>query len=337
MIDDAIDQLAPIVGTNAALHAVGADRATWYRRHRKSPKPVRPERIATPQPRALSAVERKQIKALLESDEFVDEAPATVYAKLLDQGIYLGSVSTMYRILHEHNEVRERRRQATHPAHKKPELIATTPNSVWSWDITKLHGPEKWTYYYLYVILDIYSRYAVGWMLARVERAELSKRLITDTIAKQGVPNDQLTLHSDRGSPMIAKPVAHLLADLGVTKSHSRPHVSNDNPYSESQFRTFKYRPDFPKNFGSFEDARAHCGRFFSWYNDDHRHSGIGFHTPADVHYGRAERIREHRGLVLNAAYAAHPERFVRKAPEPPVVPTVAWINEPKEVAATAQ
>jgi len=225
MIDEAIDQLVPLVGTDAALHAVGVTRATWYRRHRKSPQPERPERIATPQPRALSAVERKQIRAVLESDEFVDEAPATVYAKLLDQGIYLGSVATMYRILHEHDEVRERRRQATHPAHKKPELIATTPNSVWSWDITKLHGPEKWTYYYLYVILDIFSRYAVGWMLARVERAALSERLIADTIAKQGVARDQLTLHSDRGSPMIAKPVAHLLADLGVTKSHSRPHV----------------------------------------------------------------------------------------------------------------
>ena len=255
MIDDAVEKMAPLVGRDAALTAVGVDRATWYRRHRKSPKLARPERMATPQPRALSPVERKQIRALLESDEFVDEAPATVYAKLLDQGIYLGSVSTMYRILHEHDEVRERRRQATHPAHKKPELIATTPNSVWSWDITKLHGPAKWTYYYLYVILDIYSRYAVGWMLARVERAELSKRLITDTIVKQGVAKDQLTLHSDRGSPMIAKPVAHLLADLGVTKSHSRPHVSNDNPYSESQFRTFKYRPDFPDRFGSFEDA----------------------------------------------------------------------------------
>jgi putative transposase len=319
MIDEAIDQLAPLVGTNAAIHAVGMDRATWYRRHRKSPQPQRPERIATPQPRALSDVERKQIKAALESDEFVDEAPATVYAKLLDQGVYLGSVSTMYRILHEHDEVRERRSQATHPAHKKPELIATKPNDIWSWDITKLHGPEKWTYYYLYVILDIFSRYAVGWMLARVERAALSERLISDTIVKQGVARDQLTLHSDRGSPMIAKPVAHMLADLGVTKSLSRPHVSNDNPYSESQFRTF-------------EDARAHCARFFAWYNDDHRHSGIGMHTPADVHYGRAEAIRAQRGVVLLDAYAEHPERFVRKPPTPPAIPAVAWINQPEEV-----
>jgi putative transposase len=333
MIDEAIGQLTPIVGTTKALATVGADRATWYRHHRGSPAPLRPERVATPQPRALTRVERKEIKATLESEEFVDEAPATVYAKLLDQGTYLGSVSTMYRVLHEHDEVRERRRQATHPAHKKPELVATEANSVWSWDITKLHGPEKWTYFYLYVILDIYSRYAVGWMLARAERAELSKRLINDTIVKQGVTKDQLTIHSDRGSPMIAKGVAHLLADLGVTKSLSRPHVSNDNPFSESQFRTFKYRPDFPDRFGSFEDGHAHCARFFRWYNDDHRHSGIGLHTPADVHYGRAEAIREQRGLVLLDAYAQHPERFVRKIPTPPVLPEVAWINQPEKEA----
>jgi putative transposase len=333
MIDEAIGQLTPLVGTTAALASVGADRATWYRHHRQSPAPPRPERIRTPQPRALTLVERKEIKATLESEEFVDEAPATVYAKLLDQGTYLASISTMYRVLHEHDEVRERRRQAAHPAHKKPELIATGANSVWSWDITKLHGPQKWTYYYLYVILDIYSRYAVGWMLARAERAELSKKLINDTIAKQGVTKDQLTIHSDRGSPMIAKGVAHLLADLGVTKSLSRPHVSNDNPYSESQFRTFKYRPDFPDRFGSFEDGQAHCARFFRWYNDDHRHSGIGLHTPADVHYGRAEAIREQRGVVLLDAYGKHPERFVRKIPTPPALPAVAWINQPEEEA----
>jgi putative transposase len=210
MIDEAIGQLTPLVGMTNALATVGADRATWYRHHRKSPAPVRPQRVATPQPRALSDVERKEVKRTLESDEFVDEAPATVYAKLLDQGTYLASVSTMYRVLHESDEVRERRRQATHPAHKKPELIAQGPNEILSWDITKLHGPEKWTYYYLYVILDIYSRYAVGWMLARAERAELSKRLIAESITKQGVAKDQLTIHSDRGSPMIAKGVAHL-------------------------------------------------------------------------------------------------------------------------------
>ena len=217
---------------------------------------------------------------MLNSTEHVDEAPATVYAKLLDEGVYLGSVATMYRVLREHGEVGDRRRHATHPARVKPELLATQPNRVYSWDITKLHGPAKWTYYYLYSIIDIYSRYVPGSMLARAERASLAEALMAETIEKQGIRAGELTIHSDRGSPMIAQPVAHLLADLGVTKSHSRPHVSNDNPYSESHFRTLKYRPDFPRSFGSFEDARAHCDRFFAWYNDDHRHSGIGFHTP---------------------------------------------------------
>jgi transposase InsO family protein len=225
MIDEAIDELKGLVSTRDAITALGENRATWYRRHRTSPLPPRPERVRATQPRALSEVERKQIKATLESEEFIDAAPATVYATLLDQGIYLSSVSTMYRVLHEHDEVRERRRQATHPAHKKPELIATKPNEIWSWDITKLHGPEKWSYYYLYVILDIWSRYVTGWMLARAESAALSTRLMNESIAKQGIEKNQLTLHADRGSPMIAKPVVHLLADLGVTKSHSRPHV----------------------------------------------------------------------------------------------------------------
>jgi putative transposase len=337
VIDQAICELTPVIGVRAACAALGESQARHYRRHRMSPAPLRPEQIATPQPRALSEVERKEIRAVLNADEHVDEAPATVYAKLLDEGVYLASVPTMYRILREHGEVGDRRRHATHPAKVKPELVARRPNQVYSWDITKLHGPEKWTYYYLYSIIDIYSRYIPGWMLARAERASLAEALMAETIEKQCIGRGELTIHSDRGSPMIAQPVAHLLADLGVTKSHSRPHVSNDNPYSESHFRTLKYRPDFPRSFGSFEDAHAHCARFFRWYNDDHRHSGIGFHTPSDVHYGRAERIREQRGQVLNAAYAAHPERFVRKAPEPPVLPSVAWINEPKEDATTTK
>ena len=274
---------------------------------------------------------------MLNSEEFVDEAPATVYAKLLDQGIYLASVPTMYRVLGDHDEVHERRRQATHPAAKKPELIATKPNECWSWDITKLLGPEKWTYYYLYVIIDIFSRYVPGWMLAHAENAKLAEALLADTVAKQNIGRHQLTIHADRGSPMTAKPVAFLLADLGVTKSHSRPHVSNDNPFSESQFRTLKYRPDFPDRFGCFEDAHAHCGRFFGWYNDEHRHSGIGFHTAADVHYGRAEAVRQQRAGVLDAAFAEHPERFVRRPPEPPELPTAAWINKPRQDTATTQ
>lgn len=335
MIDEAVDELTPIVGVKAGCAAVGEVRARWYRRHRQSPPPEKPERVPTPQPRALTEVERKEVRRVLNSEAHVDEAPATVYAKLLDEGVYLASVPTMYRILAEYDEVRERRRQATHPAAKKPELLATKPNEVYSWDITKLLGPVKWTYYYLYVIIDIFSRYVPGWMLAHAEGAKLAEALLADTVKKQGVGRGQLTIHADRGSPMTAKPVAFLLADLGVTKSYSRPHTSNDNPYSESQFRTLKYRPDFPARFGSFEDAHAFCGRFFSWYNEDHRHSGIGFHTPADVHYGRAEAVRARRAEVLDAAYAAHPERFVRKPPEPPALPTAAWINEPKEADST--
>ena len=337
MIDNAISELAPEVGVRAACAAVGESRARYYRRHRKTPLAPRPERVATLQPRALSETERSEIHRVMNSEMHRDEAPATVYAKLLDDGTYLGSVSTIYRILREHDEVGDRRRHATHPARVKPELVATEPNQVYSWDITKLHGPAKWTYYYLYTIIDIYSRYVPGWMLARAERASLAESLMAETIEKQAITPGQLTIHSDRGSAMIAKPVAHLLADLGVTKSHSRPHVSNDNPFIESHFRTLKYRPDFPKTFGSFEDAQAHCGRFVDWYNDDHRHSGIGYHTPADVHYRRAEAVRARRGQVLDAAYVVHPERFVNKTPEPPTLPTVAWINEPKEELATAQ
>jgi putative transposase len=335
MIDTAVSELTPLVGVREACEAVGEAQARWYRRHRQSPPPPKPERVPAPQPRALSEVERIELRAVLNSDEHVDEAPATVYAKLLDKGIYLASVPTMYRVLREHDEVHERRRQATHPAAKKPELLAAKPNEIWSWDISKLLGPQKWTYYYLYVIIDIFSRYVPGWMLAHAENARLAEALLVDTVAKQNIGHGQLTIHADRGSPMIAKPVAFLLADLGVTKSHSRPHCSNDNPFSESQFRTMKYRPEFPDRFGSYADAHAFCSRFFAWYNLDHRHSGIGFHTPADVHHGRAELIREQRAVVLNDAYAAHPERFVRKPPEPPALPTAVWINEPKEDAIT--
>ena len=336
MIDQAITELTPLVGVRNACAAVGEAQARWYRRHRQSRPAPKPERVPTEQPRALSELERKELRAVLNSEDHVDEAPATVYAKLLDEGIYLASVPTMYRVLREHDEVRERRRQATHPAAKKPELLAAKPNEVYSWDITKLLGPQKWTYYYLYVILDIFSRYVPGWMLAHAENARLAEALLADTVAKQHIGHGQLTIHADRGSAMVAKPVAFLLADLGVTKSHSRPHVSNDNPFSESQFRTMKYRPEFPDRFGCFQDAHAFCSRFFNWYNDEHRHSGIGFHTPADVHYGRAESIREQRAVVLNDAFAAHhPERFVRKPPEPPALPTAVWINEPKEDATT--
>ena len=272
------------------------------------------------------------MREVLHSERFVDRAPATVYATLLDEERSLCSVSTMYRVLRADGETRERRRQATHPAAKKPELLATRPNEVWSWDITRLLGPAKWTYYYLYVIIDLYSRYVPGWLLASRETAALAERLLAESIAKHHVVADQLTVHADRGTSMASKPVALLLADLGVTKSHSRPHCSNDNPYSEAHFKTLKYRPDFPERFGSLEDGRAFCRRFFDWYHHDHRHSGIGYHTPADVHFGRAEQLRQQRASVLQAAYAAHPERFVRHAPVPPPLPGPAWINPPQEV-----
>jgi putative transposase len=331
VIESALATLAPTIGQAAACRAMGRSRATHHRRHRQSPAPLRPARPPRTQPRALSPAERERLLEVLHSERFCDVAPAEVWATLIDEGAYLASVATMYRVLRECGEVRDRRRQRTHPATVKPELVATGPNQCWSWDITKLLGPAKWTYYYLYVILDIYSRYVVGWMVATAESAELAKRLISGTCASQRISRDALTIHADRGSSMASKPVAHLLADLGVTKSHSRPRVSNDNPFSESQFKTLKYRPDFPGRFGSPEDARGHCQRFFRWYNFDHRHAGIALLTPADVHHGRAIEVVAARAHVLMNAYAANPERFVRKAPAPPALPVASWINKPDE------
>jgi putative transposase len=268
---------------------------------------------------------------VLHAERFWDQAPASVYATLLDEGVYLASIATMYRLLRSCGETGDRRRHATHPARVKPELVATAPNQCWSWDITKLHGPAKWTYYYLYVLLDIYSRYVVGWMVAASEAATLAERLLADAIAAQGITCDQLAIHADRGTSMTSKPVAMLLADLGVTRSHSRPHVPDDNPYSESQFKTLKHHPTFPDRFGSIHDARSFCQGFFRWYNDQHYHSGIALLTPADVHYGRAGQIIAARGVVLDGAFAAHPERFVRKPPQPPRLPDQVWINKPTD------
>jgi putative transposase len=285
------------------------------------------------QPRSLTAVERKQVLEVLHSDRFRAAAPASIYATLLDEGRYLCSERTLYRVLASAQEVRERRDQARHPAYTRPELLATRPNEVWSWDITKLLGPQKSTYFYRYVILDSYSRYVVGWLVGHRETAELAQDFIGETLAKQQVAPATLTLHADRGSSMTSKTVALLLADLGVSKRHSRPHVSNDNPYSESQFKTLKYRPAFPARFASIAEARAFCREFFAWYNQEHRHSGIGLHTPEAVHYGQAEARQLVRQATLTAAYAAHPERFVRQAPTPPALPTAAWINKPQPTA----
>ena len=325
----AAEDLAGRIGQTAeACEALGVARSTLYRRRR--PVTSGPKRRPRPH-RALDETEREQVVGALHSERFVDKAPAAVWATLLDEGIYYCSVRTMYRVLAEHREVRERRNQLRHPNYRKPELLAEAPNQVWSWDITKLRGPVKWTYYYLYVILDIFSRYVTGWMLAHRESAELARRLIGESCRKQGIGPGQLTIHADRGSSMRSKSVALLLADLGVTKTHSRPHVSNDNPYSESQFKTLKYCPQFPRRFGSIEDARLFSRNFFNYYNYEHRHSGIGLMTPAVVHQGRAEQLNAARRQTLLAAHRAHPERFVGGRPQPPVLPSQLWINPPPE------
>jgi putative transposase len=265
----------------------------------------------------------------LHEPRFVDLAPAEVYATLLDEDRYLCSERTMYRVLAEHQEVRERRDQCRRPHFAAPELLATRPNQLWSWDITKLLGPSKWTYFYLYVLLDVFSRYVVGWLAAHRELARLGERLIAESCERQGIERDQLTVHADRGTAMTSKPVALLLADLGITKTHSRPHVSNDNPYSESQFKTMKYRPDFPWRFGSLEHVRSFGGDFFPWYNTEHHHVGLGLFTPHDVHYGLAAAKRERRAEVLAESFARHPERFPHGRPQPRELPTAVWINPP--------
>jgi len=329
----AAEELAPFAGMAQVCRCLGVSRASVYRAR----KPVGAARKRPKPDRALSESERERVLDVLHSKRFIDHAPAQVYATLLDEGVYLCSLRTMYRILEAHDEVRERRNQASHPKYARPELLATRPNELWSWDITKLLGPATWTYYNLYVILDIFSRHAVGWMVAHRESAVLANRLIHDSCEKQGIVKGQLTLHADRGSSMRSKHVAMLLSDLGVTKTHSRPHVSNDNPFSESQFKTLKYRPGFPKRFGSIEHARAFCKDFFRWYNTQHRHSGIGLLTPETVHYGLAEKAINARQKVLNTAYGRHPERFVRKPPEATQLPEAVWINPPHRAAATQQ
>jgi putative transposase len=321
-------QLAPELGITTACDALGLSRATWYRQ-RSPQSPTVPLVSPAPHHRALNQEERRVVLDTLHQERFVDQAPREVFATLLDEGRFLCSPSTMYRILNQAGEVKERRNQLRHPQYRKPELLATEPNQVWSWDITKLLGPAKWTYFYLYVILDIFSRYAVGWMVAHQESAVLAQRFIRETCDKQGIVPGQLTIHADRGSSMKSKPVAFLLADLGVAKTHSRPHVSNDNPFSESQFKTLKYRPDFPKRFGSLEDSRLFCQNFFEWYNTEHRHNGISLLTPETVHYGLADGVIAARQEVLETAYAMHPERFVRKPPVALPLPEAVWINPP--------
>lgn len=327
----ATEQLGRRVGVRRACEALGVSRASLYRHRQPS--------VGAPAPRprpplALTPDERERIMTVLHTERFIDQAPRAVYATLLEEGQYLASVRTFYRLLAQAGESRERRAQRRHPNYAKPELLATAPNRLWSWDITKLKGPVKWTYFYLYVILDVFSRCAVGWMVAERESSQLAKRLIRHSCERHAISPGQLTLHADRGSSMKSKPVALLLADLGVTKTHSRPHVSDDNPYSEAQFKTLKYRPDFPRRFGCIEDARAHCQAFFDWYNHDHRHSGIALLTPADVHTGKAEQRIQTRQATLTSAFEIHPNRFKGRTPVADRPPREVWINKPVSVHA---
>ena len=321
-------ELAVGVGVQRACASLGVSRATYYRRQ-SPPAPQQPR--PTPA-RALSQEERDAVLAILDSERFVNCAPEAVHAALLEEGKYLCSPRTMYRILQARAPVRERRDQLRHPSYTKPELIAEAPNEVWSWDITKLLGPQKWTYYYLYVLLDLYSRYAVGWMVADRENSALAGRLISETCAKHEVEPAVLTLHSDRGSPMTSKCTAQLLADLGVTQSLSRPQVSDDNPFSEAQFKTLKYRPGFPRRFADIDHAHSHCQDFFPWYNDEHRHGGIAMLTPGDVYYGNANEVLGRRQAALDDAYAAHPERFPNGPPTVKLLPQAVYINPPEDL-----
>ena len=332
---DAVAHLAPTVGVVAACDFLAVARASFYRQRpvlgppaSPVPDPAMPSRRPAPA-RALSPAERARVLAVLHEERFQDRSPAAVQATLLEEGQYFCSIRTMYRILEQEGESGERRDQLVHPTYQKHELLATAQNQLWSWDITKLLGPAKWTYFYLYVILDVFSRYVVGWMVAPRESAELAKKFIEETIGKHDVPAGQLNIHADRGRVMTSKAVAFLMADLGVTKTHSRPYVSDDNPYSESQFRTMKYRPEFPDRFGSIQDSRAFCQQFFQWYNEEHRHSGIALLTPAMVHFGEAQTVLAHRQVVLDAAYLEHPDRFVRRPPKPLPLPSEVWINKP--------
>ena len=330
MIDTAFDELEPLVGTKGACIAVGRPRASHYR-HRRGPLAGPPKPRPTP-PNALTSDERRSVLDTLHSERFVDRAPAQVWATLLDEGTWLASESTMYRLLRADGEVRERRAQATHPARTVPELVADAPNRVWSYDATALRGPRRSVWYALFVMLDIFSRYCPGWMVVEGQDADVVRDWIEGVVTAQGpIPEGTLTVHADRGSPMTSKAVSVLLADLRIGRTHSRPHVSNDNAYSEAGFKTLKYCPTFPGRFGSIEHARDFAVGFFDAYNHHHRHSGIGYHTPASVHFGTAHLVRAERARVLDTAYAAHPERFVNKRPTPPDLPGPAWINKPKE------
>lgn len=332
---DEVAKLAPVVGVRTACAALGVAPSSYYRQWH--PAPSAPERpLRRPSPRALTADEQAQVRAHLNSERFLDRAPRTVYATLLDEGVRLCHWRTMYRLLRADSATRERRAIRRHPVYVRPELLATAPCQVWSWDITMLRGPQPGCWYRLYVVVDIFSRMVVGWLVAEREDALLAEQLLADACTREAIAPQQLIVHADRGAPMQSKTVANLLEDLGVTRSHSRPSVSNDNPYSEAQFKTMKYGPAYPDRFASLTDAQRWVATFMVWYNTEHRHSGIGLLTPQMAHTGQAEVITTARQATLDAAYADHPERFVRGRPTPPVVPTAAWINPPAHVVVPA-
>jgi len=325
-----LENLSKTVGISAACDALAIPRSSFYRKKKARNKGAVDKKKDSKSSRALSDEEKKAVLETLYSPRFCDQSPREVWATLLDEEIYLCSWRTMYRILEEKGESGERRRGHNKSNYKKPELLATNPNQVWSWDITKLKGPIAWNYHYLYVIIDIYSRSVVGWMIAEAESAILAKELIEETCIRQSIIPGQLILHSDRGSSMKSKTVAQLLLSLGVLKSHSRPYVSDDNPFSEAQFKTLKYHPKFPKSFGSIQDARFFCSEFFEWYNNEHHHSGISLLTPNDLHYGYAQEVIDKRKNVIDRAFKKHPERFVKGKPKIMGIPEAVWINPPK-------
>jgi putative transposase len=323
------------VGLSKTCALFGKSRATVYRKRNPVLGPRRPRRISR-HPAQLDDAERDVVLAVLDSTRFADKAPGQVWAVLLDEGVYLCSVATMYRLLRERGQAGERRAQATHPARKKPELMAEGPNQVWSWDITKLKGPARGIYYQLYVVIDIFSRMVIHWEVWPTETGELAREFILHAIeANNGVVPG--AVHADRGTSMTSNTVSGLYALLGIDQSHSRPHVSNDNPYSEANFKTLKYCPAFPGEFGSIEDAKVFCAAFFHYYNCEHRHSGIAMHTPASVHDGTATQIQARREETLREAFLTHPERFHGRRPLPPQLPTRAWINQPPASLQTDQ
>jgi len=326
-----VKQLSTTIGVKKACRQLAVPRSWYYRRQKESKSEAKKEN-GGPQRRVkhqLTQAEGEQVRDILNSERFMDKSPRQVYATLLDEGKYHCHWRTMYRVLAAYGEVRERRKQSQHPPRPKPELVARGINEIWSWDITWLPTLVKGRYFYLYVIIDMYSRYVVGWHLATVESAELAEQFIAQACARQGIEKEQLTLHADRGAPMRSKTVTALLQDLGVKKSHSRPRTSNDNAYSEAQFKTLKYRPDYPGEFVDMEDARQWVRAFMRWYNQEHYHSGLSLLTPKVVHEGHSKQVCAQRQKVLDTAYQAHPERFKNGRPESKREPAEVWLNPP--------